>query len=388
MTMLKYILYWFLFFLLFYAESISFGAFTLSQLWKIPLVIYLLIYAVTKKCHFGFVVSGLLYALIQLMNADILVEPTTAIIRCARFANMPLLFVYMYHNLTKPYQVRHLLLVVSQFFILSTIPYFAGILHQKEIDLVFGNTIGFMGFFQNLHAASITLSISTIVVAFFLKEERMPKIHRYYNTALLLLGVYCVYATFVRTGMLMLLIGMLILFFPKQLRIKDVAVGTCITIVLLGFFYNQFQTNEDFKNRILDNNEQIDLNHAGSGRVDFLHYGLETYKKNDSVYAHLFGIGAINAIAATYSRFGLSIGFHNGFIDALVMNGLVGLLLIIILCLTMLQYIRQRKRAYMYKLLLAFFFCYLSCMFTQGNIGFPFDFYTALLLCALNVDIN
>ena len=94
--LLKYILYFIPFFALLYSENFDIMGMPFSQLWKIPLIIFLIIhfikYIKSKKPAFQQI--SIWYAVKMLFNTNITYRPITNITEFARFLPFPLLFEY------------------------------------------------------------------------------------------------------------------------------------------------------------------------------------------------------------------------------------------------------------------------------------------------------
>lgn len=386
---IKYIFYFLLFFALFYSETMQVGSMTFSQVWKMPLVVFLLFDFFQKhKHHPSFIYPALFFAVIQILNSDLFASPFFAFSRAAKYADFPLLFAFIYSRARDSRTLWSITLMVAQFFVLCTIPYLLDIIPEKQnIEHVYGDTIGRLYIFQTMHAAAIILSFSIIVIAYKTKYYCRNFSDLFYNFVLLVIGLYAVFGTFVRTGWVMSLLGIVIIYFPRRFTMKEVVLGLVFITAIIIFFLFEYKYNVDFVNRIFDNNESrtIDQDSLGSGRLVFLKNGLTLFASSGFIN-WLFGCGCLSVFDYMGSHVGMNIGLHNGFADALVMNGIIGLLLLLSMLWREFKYIRKRRKSKYYLLLMAFYISYLSCMYTQGNIGFGQDLFAALLLGLIHLD--
>lgn len=385
----KYIIYFLLFFALFYSETMQVGSMTFSQVWKMPLVVYLFYcYASSNKKYPSFIPVALGFALMQILNSDIITNSFFAFSRLAKFADFPLLFAFFYTKKYSSEKLWKITISVAQYFILTTIPYILNILPEKQtIEHVYGDTVGRLYIFQSMHAASIILSFAIIVIAYNLKYYCKTTVGKVYNAILLLIGFYAIFGTFVRTGWLMSLLGILIIFFPRKFSAKELMISIAILAGVAFFVVYQYNNNADFVNRLFDNGDarSVDKDALGSGRMIFLATGLELFF-NSNVIEMLLGCGALQVFDYMDLRLGMHIGLHNGFGDALVMNGIIGFSLLIMMLFRMFLFIKKYKQSRFYLLLIAFYIPFVACMYTQGNIGFGQDLFAALLLSLLYYD--
>ena len=135
------------------------------------------------------------------------------------------------------------------------------------------------------------------------------------------------YLTFVRTGYLMFIVGVVFLFLPKKLNFKQVMSGLAVFLILGVGFYVLLETNETFYNRIFDirNGKQTA---AGSGRFLFWMASFELWY-NGSVFEMIFGHGFHDLIMYMYQKTGLPVFAHNEFFTQLGQNGLLGVIFFI-----------------------------------------------------------
>ena len=77
------------------------------------------------------------------------------------------------------------------------------------------------------------------------------------------------------------------------------------------------------------------------------------------------------------------VGAHNGFVDMLARNGIVGLLLMFLMLIALFAFIRRRKQCPTYRLALALWLMNFSFQVTQGGSMFHTDLLYALTFCML-----
>ena len=92
--------------------------------------------------------------------------------------------------------------------------------------------------FQNTHGAAIVTTTSVLILLAFIKMKSSIIRYTRLNYALLAFGIYLIYMTFIRTGYAMFFIGLVLLFLPKKLSIKQIFYTFLVVVILLfGFFY-------------------------------------------------------------------------------------------------------------------------------------------------------
>lgn len=384
----KYILLFIPFFLLFYSESINIGGLTVSQLWKMPLLAYLVYYLFQHRHKFSPAWSQGYYwlSLKHLVNSGCIKHMASNIQTGISFLFLPVLFNYFQNKFSKE-DVGKMLMCISQYFILTNIPFLFFGLQTNKQGLAYGDIVAYTGIFQNQHAMSCIMGICIIVLLYFFKKEEFQTWPvRIYNTLLLILAAYAMYRGFARTGWAMCLIGVCVLFTPRNMNVRQWGGIITVGVVLSAGFAVMMVSNKDFHDRVLDiNSETGKQKEIGSGRGDFIANALELYASGN-VFELTFGKSMTDLKDYEYAKTGMRIYAHNGFATLLVTDGAVGILIKIVTMILLLTFIQKRKNCLSYQVSLAFWVMNLSFQLTQGGHVFHSDLLYAMTFCMLQLE--
>ena len=374
-------------FVLIYFGAVKIGPITFSQIWKIPLFLFLIWQVLIKRNDkkLGMIKWSYARATKNLITANFSVSYFYGIVDFIRYMMFPLMFEYAYRNIKSIRKLDKMLLGFAQFIILSGIPFSLGILESKAEDAQsFIDFDSYIGMFQNTHGASITTTTAVLILMAFLKVNSTIITYKKLNFALLIYGISLIYLTFVRTGYLMFIVGVVFLFLPKKLNFKQVMSGLAVFLILGVGFYVLLETNETFYNRIFDirNGKQTA---AGSGRFLFWMASFELWY-NGSVFEMIFGHGFHDLIMYMYQKTGLPVFAHNEFFTQLGQNGLLGVIFFIGYLISLFKFIWRRKILPSYRLAMAIFFLYGSLMMTQGGMWFELDIFMVLVFVKLEFE--
>ncbi|WP_419213945.1 O-antigen ligase family protein [Maribacter sp. X9] len=374
-------------FFLIYLGPVKVGPITFSQVWKIPLFVFLFWQVLIKRNDKKLTILKWSYARAtkNLVTANFSVSYFYGIVDFIRYMMFPLMYEYAYRNIKNIRKLDKILLGFAQFIIISGIPFTFKLLKSKARDtLSFEDFDSYSGMFQNSHGAAITTTTAVLILLAYIKSKstiiRFPKL----NYALLLYGVYLIYLTYIRTGYLMFIVGLVFLFLPKKLTFKQVMSGLGI-VVLVGLgFYILLESNEAFYNRIFDirNGKQTA---AGSGRLLFWMASFELWY-NGNVFEMFFGFGFYDLIMHIYQKTGLPVYAHNEFFTQLGQNGLLGITFFIGYLISLFKFIWKRNSLPSYRLAMAIFFLYVSLMMTQGGMWFELDIFMVLVYVKLEFE--
>lgn len=389
-NLLKYLLWFLVFFIFFYSESLIVGGITISQLWKIPFVIIMVFYILKNKTQSkNYINLSYAFALGKLVNYTVLNNLLIQIIECFRFMNLPLLYdsASIYLKKKKSDKIFQILLRFAQYSILSFIPFLFGIIDERvayvdrEVLENYQNAAGaHAGIFQNPHGAAIIVVLSLLILVFHFTHHKTTKFKSFLNLSLILLGIYALYTTYVRTGYIMFIAGLLILILPKKPRFKDFAIIIIVAVSLYSSYNYLMDNNQFFKARILDLDEQGEEREIGSGRLKIWQNSLELWWNSETIFQYLFGYGLNGVRDYQEQKTGMSIFSHNGFIDALAQNGLIGITIMISFYVLVLMRIIKLKNVRSYRLALSWFLSAIIVQFFQGGAGFINDLYCVLIL--------
>lgn len=384
----KYILWFIPFFLLFYSEGLALGGMTVSQLWKLPLTAFLVYYVFQYRHKATPIWTQIQYwsAIKCLFNAGFIGDLMTNIQYGIKFLLLPLLYSSFTTLKRKKSKYEAFLLLICHYFILTNILFFLG-LKTLNTGVDYGNFTAYSGIFQNQHAMSVIMAICIAVILHFFKQGYYKTFYsKLYNIILILVASYAMYLGFARTGWLMCVLAVVILFWPKTLSAKQWGgvVLLCIGI-LVGFVY-LMETNQNFHDRIVGNDlvthEKINID---SGRSEYTAIALQRYT-DGSLFELVMGMSTKSEVEAIYKKTGMHIGAHNGFVDMLARNGMVGLFMMLAFLISMFCFIKKRKDCQTFRLALAMWMMNLSFQITQGGQMFHSDLLFALIFCILELE--
>lgn len=389
MSIKKYILLFIPFFLLFYMETQNIGGLSISQLWKIPLVGLLVYYLFQYRKKGAPAWSQAYYWLSVkcLFNGGIVKNILANIPVGIPFLFLPLIYNFFRSKETKECVFRWLL-TISQYFILTNIPFLFLGMESRGRGIQIGNVMGYSGIFQNQHAMTTLMSVCIIILLYAFKTGRfLTKWVKLYNMLLLLLAVYAMYLGFARTGWLMCLLGVVTLFLPRNLSVKQWIGITMMTVVLGGGFSFMMITNEDFSNRIqgIDSNKKNSKADLSSGRSVYIKNALELYASGN-VFELVFGKSQDELMDYEKEKTGIRIYAHNGFVTLLVSDGMIGLVIKLTAMLLLLAFIFKRRNCPTSGAAMAFWLMNLSYQMTQGGHIFHSDLLFALTFCLLDYE--
>ncbi|MCQ2268245.1 MAG: O-antigen ligase family protein [Bacteroidaceae bacterium] len=384
-----YILLFIPFFLLFYSEGMALGSLTVSQLWKMPLIgaIIYYLFQYRKKATPSWSQAYYWLAVKNLLNAGLFQNIMGNIQEGMRFLFLPLLYNF-FANTALLKTVRKIILVIAQYFILTNIPFLLGMKPLKS-GLDYGELVAYSGIFQNQHAMSTIMSICIVIVLHFMKHEWISgRWSKLYNMLLIILASYCMYMGFARTGWLMCLLGVFIIFIPKDLSVKQWIGIATMSCCLLGGFVYMMNTNKTFYNRIVGidsrTNKKISLS---SGRDVFIRNAWDLYCSGNTLEL-VFGKSMDELKDYEKEKTGMRIYAHNGFANMLATNGALGILFMFICGITLLAFVYQCRDCPSYRLALTMWIMNVSFQLTQGGHIFHVDILYALAYCILQMEFE
>lgn len=252
-----------------------------------------------------------------------------------------------------------------------------------KIGIFESNTLGFdmsiyggSGFsqtanFSRPHIFGITYGVMLIVLlhdAIFRTDYRLNLILK---LILCLICLMAVYDSFTRTAWVMSASGIIVLILRHRYR-WILLLGACLLAVFVTVFWSASGWDV-IANRIFDYYGDVsisDSDRIGSGRIIFITEYITIFK-SFSMLEMVMGIGEAKAKYLMEGAIGRSLEAHNGAVDALVQQGLLGLLLqfsvILVLAYTSLS---PKASAVLQSL----FVCYIVIFLLQGGTFFFLDF--------------
>lgn len=382
MNIFIYIICFIIYFGLHYIEGLPpIGGLSTAQLWKIPLIGFLLVYALSSKRKLNqFEKTGYLYSFEPFLCPAILTNPFAIVTFSMRQMPIPLFFNFWHRYSSKT--LEKLLLVFAQFICLTSLVTLLGIVDPIKDYMSAEGFIEDLQYYSSIyptiHASSSYFCISSIIIIFFFIHKKFKtRLEKIFNLILLLVALYSLFLSYVRTGWLMLLMGLLFIVDFKHLKAKNkIRFLFALVLVMIGliYFYN---TNDAFRTRISgsgqyrgESEHMIDT--EGSGRSDFWKSGITNWAKNDP-YSMLFGKGLDAVKEDNYRATGMRVFSHSLFVDSLAQYGIISLLLLIMLYRYIYLFIKRYGRGSPYQDLSKsiFFGAIIFCTF-QSQIQFDY----------------
>lgn len=393
---LKKIIYFSFFFLLFYLEPLSIGSLTIAQIWKILLYIAFGIYIFSNKTKNNLnnlTISLYQYALKDIFNLSFFQYPIIGFIHTLKFLNFPLLLHFLDYyinkgksNLVKVYKFSYWL---SVFIILSAVPFLLSILTPlgKAYDISAYSTEGskgFVGLFQNSHSTSYFIAFAIINLIYF-QETQKGKL-KIFTFIIILFGSYQLLLTYVRGGMVVFFVGILF-FYLSKISAKVLLRLSVISVIIMSSILYLINNNETFRRRLFDENEYnentTETGKYGSGRLLFLTTNYAYFSQGEFI-TKIIGYGEELSRRNMEKKIGLKIYSHNGFMDAFLQNGVIGLFLFLKCFYFYYQIIKNsNKNLNLFRLCKANFFMFLSFQLFQGGVYFLFEVMISLNLSLL-----
>lgn len=387
MRIVKTVLPYIVIFFLIYWGAISVGPTTFSQVWKIPLFVFMFwqVLVIRNRKKPSFVKWSYARAAKNLVTGGFSVSYVAGIIDFVRYMMFPLMYEYVSLKIKDLKHLDKILLGFAQFIIISGIPFVLGLLRSKAKDaILYEDFDSYAGMFQNTHGAAITTTTAVLILLAFLKLNSSIIKYKKLNYALLIFGIYLIYLTFIRTGYAMFFIGLIFIFIPKKISFKQIISATvALSVLVFGFVY-LLETSETFYNRIFDirNGKQTA---AGSGRLLFWKASIDLWF-NGNVFEIFFGFGYEALLDKIGEVTGIRVYAHNEFFTQLGQNGLLGIVFFIGYLVSLLQFIWKRRKMPSFRLSIAVYFLYVSLMLTQGGMWFELDVFMVLVFVKLEFE--
>lgn len=372
MYLIKLVSFYLIMFFLLYLEPVSIGPVKFGYLWKAPIILFLIIY-VLKIYHksrqvpsyvlYGFMLSFKKF--LTLSSFKFIISAVIDFFQTIIFY----LFLYTFSKLFNKEQLHFLGKHTAILVVLSFIPFILGILEPlgEKSDLKaygYENINTLVGMFQNPHSASIIIAFSIIIIFYYFTNSNRKK-ERFFLLSLLVLAVYEIYDVFVRTGWAMI-IAVIVYNFIKNKKLSYYL--KYIPILLLGIiiFYFIYLNNEILQMRMEGTNKYQQEAMIGSGRGMFSQYALQHWYENgfESIF---IGLGMEHAKDLMYLDTGLRVFAHDGFIETLQSEGLIGFTLFLMVLYSLFRLIRKNRSSKFYAINMNIFIAYIVEIALQGG---------------------
>lgn len=392
----SHLLYFSIFFTIFYIEILSIAGIKIAVIWKLALLIFIIMYIFQDKGKSNikkFVFFGYLYSLknfFTLSSFANLIESLTEAIKSSYIVLLFHFFIILNRN--RNINLYKILLSFSIYIILSSIPFLLNIISPlgKGYDLsIFGiEEQGFVGIFQVPSSAAVTIAFALLVLIYHLSNKPLSSKNKLLLVMLILLGLWIEIQTFARTGFAIVIVAGGYLFLYKK-SFKFYLKLIIPFLIFLGILFSYYNSSKAFQMRINGTNIYLEKSQTetdgGSGRLKFSKHAIENWLDKD-IEGLWIGLGTELAKDMMKEDVGLRIYAHNGFVDTLQFNGLIGVLLYLMFLFFVIKFIYQNKHHTYYKLNIAILYGYLISMLFQGEHYFMADVIFALSLSLLYIE--
>lgn len=381
---IKFFLTSFLLLAILHFETIYIGPIKVSHLWKgILLGVMLFVVTKTGKLNTRIYTPLIVLSMIQLVNVELINSPINALAASTTtlFLAITGIFVFRYSK----EQLEKALIYFSVFFVVCFIPYSLGLLTSvvDGYDLSsFGGTSGLIGPFQRPHTASLTLAASLIVLIYFWLAGAVNKVS---FGLIIVFGIYFLFNTYVRTGLAMLLLGLIpitIHFSKKSIwsLLKIFSITAISASLLLAFV----TSNEVLTKRIKGISQygaEDNIESLGSGRGAIYINSLKIYSEA-TLFEKVLGMGSTEQVARINKEIDAEIGSHNAFLDILLTTGALGLFCFLFYLKKMATFIYSANSIYK-PLGKALFVAYLAMSFVQGYERIPVNILLLIIIAII-----
>lgn len=380
--------FWFLiFFVAFYLKGYTIGGQELVYLWKLPLLFFLLSQVVGQQAKYTFLILAYVFAAKNLVNVSFFKFPVDSVINFIKYLTIPVFVHWLYLNTNSAESLKRLRLIpvyMAAFFIVCNIPYYFGVFSAPVTTMLWMEDTkidGLIGMLGAPHYTSAVLAVACVVLIDFAVKKRRDFRINLIVVPLLLIGVFFLFKTYTRTGWLMFVVGIMVLFLRK-ISFKDLGKIAAVGVLLMIGLSVLFQTNEGFRRRIMDDRagqeDKSAYETVGSGRLQIAEIYLENLYQSNFV-TYLFGMGMEESGRRYEKKDGMALFAHNGFIQTLVDNGLIGFVLYLLFLITLYKSIAASATSHN-KLSVAVYFMFLSCLVTQQANYFLVDVFLSIYI--------
>lgn len=385
----KYILLFLLFFAFFYLDS-AFDFAIYSHLWKAALVIFISLFILLHKGIVPptFIKIRILWSVQQIANigsfvGDLFFNGLMMI----RWLMLPIMYLFFERKyIYEPDKLYRVLITVTQFFALTNIPFMLGITEQTVHAAVISDLEGYTGIFGAVHTTAAVMATTTVILLYHLTHNKLNIAGYIYNIALTAISAYAVYMAFTRTGWIMLIVGILVAFIPAKFKLWNIAIFLAVAAGIYFTANTLYNDVESVRYRIDDVDPDTEYEMLrGSGRDLYREVSLNLWKSGTTT-DKLFGVGLTRLMNNMKSVIGKRLFSHNGYVDALTANGVLGLFLMLLYILTLFIFLIKHRRSPYSRMGFAILTQYIFYQATQGHNIFATDLLYALILSLIITD--
>ncbi len=392
----NYIFCFIIFFILHYIEGLPpIFDLPIAQLWKLPLLLYLLLLSLqSARKKYELEKSSYWLALQSTLNVETIINPMYSVVHGMKLLPLALFFRFWLSKFSNRItRLEFFLYSLVQFVLLASLVVLLGIvspIKDFESAMSFGekDAVYYSAVFGAPHAASSYFVASILVLIHGFKENKFKTLsHKIFNASLILVGLVSIFQAYVRTGWLMLLVGMVVLLWPKKITVRHITRFTFLSILLGGALVYFYNTNDQFQARLAGRNiyhnasaTGIDL--QGSGRTIFWINGIKGWSEGNT-YELLLGRGYTQVVQRNFEVAKIQVFSHNQFVDALSQHGLIGLVLLCVFYLSIYRLINKYKGSPYSRLSLSLLYSAILFSFFQNEMYFNYAVIFSLVLVLL-----
>lgn len=369
-----------------YYEDLAVGAAKFGVIWKAVLIVVLglalgrHVFRPSRQMVVGtaLVLKTLVYSYAGMQY--FLLDISEAV----KFLVLPISVEYFLRAPSGERKTGSCVVFLAWFLPLAGLPFFLGLpaYEYKETHSlsIYGaaDAYEFAGIFGNKHNASVILSAAVLLVYHL---WRLGAVSFLAFLGLELLALYGLYLTYARTGILALVSGLLI--YALMSRRPGRALGRAaafLTIVVFAGFL-AWSNSETFRLRLVGQNIYSASASVDSGRLSYWEAAFDAAAESEPLEL-LIGVGLEASKDALEREFGLRIFAHNGFLDALRANGLIGLTLFVIYWGLLWRFARRFKGSVHYALAISLLAHMVLVQVIQGG---HFIWNYVLIACVLSL---
>jgi O-antigen ligase len=376
----------FLFFFL-YLDPIYFGSLKWAQIWKVLFIMFNFLFFFKKSIINKILFIYLLSTGFYFITPFFFVYMKEIFVQITGLLFFPSIYFFIYSLTKKQDNYLSILTFISVFFILSYVPFYLELLPQlgssyniKSLGISDEKTLS--GLFQKAHPSSQVLAYSCVTL-FYVTSKTKNKFIKFQLLFIVILGLFFQIKTFVRLGLFMSILGAYFFFIYRSNFARKVNVFIFLIVVLIISFplISESKLYDSYKQRLFGENkysysytdsEVVNFDKMSSGRLGIWKSSFNNLLLNDDPIEVLFGITEPELQKRNKISVGLSVFSHNGIIDSLVTNGLIGLLLFIYFIITWAKTIFKRNKLYFknskeFKYIISVFLIFLFSILLQGG---------------------
>lgn len=376
-----------------YIETLTLFGVLISHIWKSFLLLSIIFYIVYGKKRLNFLFSNkisfilFLYAIKNIVNTSSFTYTFESLLYTYKLLYIPILLTFFTLFFKEQTQLLSFLKNLSVLILLSTIPFLIGIIeplgkgYNLDVFEISENSSGFVGIFQGPHFASASIAFACLTTLHFFLQNKGK-----FLLFLIVLGVYVLFKTYVRTGMVMFGFGSLILLWKSPLFGFNKVHKIFTFFLLFGLIVLLYKSDDVLQMRLADktNSEYHDnksyFERFGSGRLVIAFSSIQVFLQSDLI-EKFTGIGQEELKKRNGDNIGIAVYSHNGFIDYLLFNGIIGF---IIYMFFYYHFWRMINESAQFKAIgMAFFAMFIIYNLVQGGEYFFINVFVMLIISLL-----